>query len=191
MSDLLLHRVAAGDAKAIRECVARYGGLVWSLARKMFPKKHDAEDAVQEVFIQLWRKADQFDPGRASESTFVGVLARRRMIDILRKQKTNARELTKENFEVLSFDDDRVDTSDEVDMLRGCWQNLTDSQQEILSHSIYDGLSYSQISTLLSVPLGTVKTRARSGLKALRAHYRSRNLPSSGVSASTSKEMPQ
>lgn len=190
MSDPLLHRVAAGDAKAIRECVARYGGLVWSLARKMFPKKHDAEDAVQEVFIQLWRKADQFDASRASESTFVGVLARRRMIDILRKQKSSARELTKESFEVLSFDDDRVETSDEVDMLRGCWQNLTDSQQEILSHSIYDGLSYSQISNLLNVPLGTVKTRARSGLKSLRAHYQTRHVTSGGGSASTSKEMP-
>src|SRR5215813_10857739 len=75
----LLARVAGGDPGAVRDCLARYGGLVWSIARRF--EGGDAEDAVQEIFLDLWRSAARFDPQIASEPAFVAMIARRRLID--------------------------------------------------------------------------------------------------------------
>src|SRR5450432_2250571 len=58
----LLHRVAAGDSAAVRECIAQYGGLVWSLSRRLSRSEADAEDAAQEIFLDLWKSAARFDP---------------------------------------------------------------------------------------------------------------------------------
>ena len=81
----ILSRVASGDPTAVEQCIARYGGLVWTIARKLSPTLADAEDAVQEVFVQLWQQAKRFDPSCGSEATFVTMIARRRLIDRLRK----------------------------------------------------------------------------------------------------------
>ena len=77
----LLPRIAAGDERAVRECVGRYASLVWSLARRWSVDALDAEDAVQEVFVDLWRTAARFDATRASEAGWVAMVARRRLID--------------------------------------------------------------------------------------------------------------
>ena len=81
-----LERVAAGQADAVEECLRKYRGLVWSLARKLCPNLTDAEDAVQEIFIEVWRHADRFDAGRASEATYIATIARRRLIDKYRRR---------------------------------------------------------------------------------------------------------
>ena len=80
----ILTRVARGDSAAVRECIDRYGGLVWSLARRFFANTADAEDATQDVFIHLWKSAGAYDPAIASEAVFVTTIARRRLIDGLR-----------------------------------------------------------------------------------------------------------
>src|SRR5438132_13118196 len=77
----LLPRVARGDGVAVEQCVDRYGGLIWQIALRFSATRADAEDAVQEVFIDLWKSAARFDPTRASETTFVAMIARRRLID--------------------------------------------------------------------------------------------------------------
>jgi RNA polymerase sigma factor (sigma-70 family) len=74
----LLQRVAAGDKSAVRDCIDRFGGLVWALARRMSPGAAEAEDAVQEIFMDLWRSSARFDPTIASEPAFVTMVARRR-----------------------------------------------------------------------------------------------------------------
>ena len=83
----VLPDVATGQPAAIEECLDRYGGLVWSLARRNCPDEQTAEDAVQDVFIKLWQVADRFDPNLASEATFVAMIARRRLIDLYRKRR--------------------------------------------------------------------------------------------------------
>src|SRR4029079_2303035 len=75
----LLARVAGGDPGAVRDCLARYGSLVWSIARRF--EGNDAEDAVQEIFLDLWKSAPRFDPQLSSEPAFIAMLARRRLID--------------------------------------------------------------------------------------------------------------
>ena len=86
MADCVLPRIAAGDPAAVADCIARYGGLVWSLARRFLGNMTDAEDAVQDVFIELWKNAARYDPGLASEPTYITMIARRRLID--RKRRT-------------------------------------------------------------------------------------------------------
>ena len=77
----ILERVARGDPGAPAACIERFRGLVWSLARRLCANASDAEDAVQEIFIDVWKSASRFDPAIASETTFVAMIARRRLID--------------------------------------------------------------------------------------------------------------
>src|SRR5687768_17786487 len=100
----LLARVAQGDALAGREVLARYGGLVWSIARRF--EAGDAEDAVQEIFLDLWKSAARFDPAIASEAAFIAMIARRRLID--RKRTRRRRPTTEDITEVPSIPDDAV-----------------------------------------------------------------------------------
>jgi RNA polymerase sigma-70 factor (ECF subfamily) len=81
----VLQRVASGEAVAVDECLSKYGGLVWSLARRFCPRHEDAEDAVQDIFIDIWRNAERFDAEVASEATYITMIARRRLIDRYRR----------------------------------------------------------------------------------------------------------
>lgn len=81
-----LERLGHGDATAVQDCLTAYGGLVASIARKLLHSSSDVDDAVQDVFIELWQKAARFDATRGSPETFVGTVARRRVIDRIRKQ---------------------------------------------------------------------------------------------------------
>jgi RNA polymerase sigma factor (sigma-70 family) len=99
----LLPRIAAGDEGAVRECVSRYGALVWSLARRWSAESGDAEDAVQEIFIDLWRTAARYDLSRTSEAGWVAMIARRRLIDRARKrERLPVMESIPEDFDVAS-----------------------------------------------------------------------------------------
>ena len=102
--------VAGGDAGAVRECLDAYGGLVWSLARRLSPGEAEAEDAVQEIFIELWSKAGRYDEGRASETTFVAMIARRRLIDRWRQRGRRLDEdaLDVNGLPIAADDDDRL-----------------------------------------------------------------------------------
>jgi RNA polymerase sigma-70 factor (ECF subfamily) len=71
--------VGEGDTRAVAECIDRFGGLIWSLARRLSAGPADAEDAVQEVFIALWENAGRFDPEKGAEVTFVAMIARPRL----------------------------------------------------------------------------------------------------------------
>jgi len=83
----VLRRIAGGDSAAVRECIDRYGALIWSLARRLSRSSPDAEDATQEIFLDLWRNAGRFDESKGSEKLFIAMLARRRLIDRLRKTR--------------------------------------------------------------------------------------------------------
>ena len=81
----LLVRVAAREADAFDACINQYGNLIWALAKRFSPCQTDAEDAVQDIFLEVWRKAEKFDPVRSCESTFITMIARRKLIDRHRK----------------------------------------------------------------------------------------------------------
>src|SRR5450755_3811278 len=85
MSSSMLQRIASGDSAAVRECIDQYGGLVWSIARRLSRTPSDAEDATQEIFLDIWRSAARFDATQGSDKVFITTIARRRLIDRLRK----------------------------------------------------------------------------------------------------------
>jgi RNA polymerase sigma-70 factor (ECF subfamily) len=165
----LLHRVSAGDQAAVRECISRFGGLVWSLARRCGLPDAETEDAVHEVFTELWQNGHKYDPSIASEAAFVAVIARRRIIDRRRKigRRPQARELT-EGLTSAPKVADRQEIADEARAAARALETLSPAQQRVLRLSVYEGLSHELISRATGLPLGTVKTHARRGLIRLR-----------------------
>jgi RNA polymerase sigma-70 factor (ECF subfamily) len=167
----ILQRVAAGDAAAVRECLDRYGPLVWSIVRGQLPDTAMAEDLVQEIFIDVWKSAERFDPSVASEATFVATIARRRWIDRRRQLSRQPEvEVVDEARLVETFDGlDSVDVSDEARLAREAIAELRPEQRRVLLMSIVGGLSHGQIAEKTSLPLGTVKSHVRRGLERVRA----------------------
>ena len=166
----LLERIAAGDSLAIEGCLAKYRGLVWSMASRFAGNYADAEDAVQEVFIELWRHAGRFDPAMASESTFVGTVARRRLIDRHRRQarRPETVSLVSEPIATARSETDRLEALEEGRHARGLLEQLQPQQRHVLELSFDQGMSQQEIAEATKLPLGTVKTHTRRGLMRLR-----------------------
>jgi len=183
----LLQRIAAGDPSAVEGCLAQYRGLVWSIARRFAGNHADAEDAVQEVFIDLWRHAARFDPARASESTFIGMVARRRLIDRRRRQasRPETASMTEEPLAGTSAETGRLETLEEGRRARGFMEQLRPEQRRVLELSIDEGMTQQQIAEATRLPLGTVKTHARRGLMRLRTLLENADASSSMSERST------
>lgn len=162
----ILQRIAEGDGEAVQECLDTYGGLVWSLARKMLPNPSEAEDAVQEIFIELWKNAERYDESQASETTFIAMITRRRLIDRLRKvtRQPNVDSLDDIVYEPAKPKGVDPQMSIEAKQAAEVINSLRPEQRKVLELSIVQGYSHSEISEALEMPLGTVKTHARRGL---------------------------
>lgn len=170
MAQIILKRIASGDKSAVQECLDTYGGLVWSLARRMSPNSDDAEDAVQEIFIDVWKNAARYDEAQASETTFVAMIARRRLIDRLRKtnRQPNIDSLEDVLAEPSGGKDTDIQMYVEAKEAAQAMKNLRPEQRQILHLSIVQGFSHQEIADALTMPLGTVKTHARRGLLQVR-----------------------
>lgn len=166
MGKVILKRIAAGDKTAVQDCLNAYGGLVWSLARRMSPNSDEAEDAVQEIFIDVWKNAARFDETQASETTFIAMIARRRLIDRLRKinRQPSVNSLEDLVVETFAAKDENLQVCVEAKEAAEAMKNLRPEQQQILHLSIIQGFSHQEIADVLKMPLGTVKTHARRGL---------------------------
>lgn len=166
MAQVILKRIAAGDKTAVQDCLDNYGGLVWSLARRMSPNTDEAEDAVQEIFIDVWKNAARFDETQSSETTFVAMIARRRLIDRLRKINRQPPVDSLEDIlaEPAVTKDVDMQVSVEAKEAAEAMKNLRPEQRQILHLSIVQGFSHQEIADALMMPLGTVKTHARRGL---------------------------
>ena len=170
-SKSVLQRIAEGDSAAVDECLKEYGGLVWSLANRYCRISGDAEDAAQEIFVEIWRNADRFDPSKAGEATFVSMIARRRLIDRNRRGRS-APDVVSISESVIELPEpesvDNVELSDEAAKAARCMRRLSNQQRQILTLSIDRGEAQSAIAAALDMPLGTVKSYARRGLLQLR-----------------------
>lgn len=170
LAQAILHRIASGDKTAVQDCLNVYGGLVWSLARRMSPNTDDAEDAVQEIFIEIWKNAERFDEAQSSETTFVAMIARRRLIDRLRyaNRRISTESLEDIVTEPSSGEAEKMHVSLEAKEAARALETLRPEQQQVLQLSIIQGLSHQEISDATGMPLGTVKTHARRGLLQVR-----------------------
>lgn len=183
---LLLHRVSSGNPEAINECIARFGGLVWSLARRSGLPDSELEDAVHEIFTELWQNGHKYDPTIASEAAFVAIIARRRLID--RRRRINRRptfaEINENSGYAPPTQSVRPELIEEAAVASKALETLSVEQQRVLRLSVYEGLSHELISRATGLPLGTVKTHARRGLIRLREMLK--DSPSAGGDSPTS-----
>ena len=170
--DSTLRRIAAGDPDAPRACIARHGGLVWALVRRECGGRlADAEDLVQEIFIDLWTHAGRFDPAVAAETTFVAMIARRRLIDRRRRLNRSPDGVPLPDGLPAADPGAAVDLElqDEAAAARRALDDLGSDQRRVLLLAVDGGLTYNQIARQTGMPLGTVKTHARRALILLRA----------------------
>ncbi len=165
-NDSILARIAAGEDGSFELLIEKYGNLVWSIGKKFLYRQSDLEDAVQEVFIAIWKSADKFDANKAKEITFVSMIARRRFIDHLRKisKHKNLESIDDDNSGHQLYKESILNESTDLQLVKNAIQSLDIDDQELLNLSVYQGYSHSEISKLLNIPLGTVKTRIRRNL---------------------------
>lgn len=179
-SDLeVVARLIAGDERALGALYDRYGALAFSLASAIVHDSADAEEVVAETFSQIWRTAASFDATRGSVVAWVSTIARTRSLDLIRSQKRRAKILD----EAAAMSDDTtspglssgapspdrgVEVSEAQQLVRRSLADLPAPQRLVLELAYFGGLSQSEIADRLSEPLGTVKTRMRSGMEKLR-----------------------
>jgi RNA polymerase sigma-70 factor, ECF subfamily len=182
MSLSVLQRIARGDTAAVRECIEQYGALVWSLARRLSRTPADAEDATQDIFLDIWRSAGRFDASQGSDKVFIAMIARRRLIDRLRKTTAEPPMDTDEALESVAWVDpgNSPETSIEAEQALRALAELRPEQRQVLELGLLQGLSQSEIATRLGMPLGTVKSFMRRGLIKVRDFM---NVDAPGISA--------
>ena len=182
MNPSVLQRIASGDPAAVRECIDQFGGLVWSLARRLSRSPADAEDATQEIFLDIWRSAGRFDASQGSDKVFIAMIARRRLIDRLRKATA---EPPMDPVEVLenvawSTPGSGPSISVEAEQAKRALAELRPEQRQVLELGLLQGLSQTEIAARLNMPLGTVKSFMRRGLIKVREYM---NIDAEGVAA--------
>ena len=148
-----------------------FGGLVWSLARRMSSSAADAEDATQEIFLEIWKSAGRYDAALGSEAVFVTTIARRRLIDRMRARKRRPRT---EEFDETATLEPGAEAADsgalavEAALAARALEQLGEAERQVLLMGIVDGLTHSEIAMATGKPLGTVKTHMRRGLQKIR-----------------------
>ncbi|MGN9793969.1 sigma-70 family RNA polymerase sigma factor [Streptomyces sp. OZ13] len=168
----LLGLVARGDQNAFSQVYDAVGGSVLGLVRTVLRDPAQSEEVAQEVLLEIWRSAARYQPSRGSAMTWILTLAHRRAVDRVRSaQAATDRERRVALLErTPAYDEvtEQVDARLEREQVRRCLRTLTELQHESVTLAYYRGLTYREVAELLSVPLGTVKTRLRDGLIRLR-----------------------
>jgi RNA polymerase sigma-70 factor (ECF subfamily) len=168
----LLHAVARGDEAALARLYDAYRVILFGLLVRILNSREEAEDILQEVFIQVWRRAKDFDEKRGRPFTWLVTLTRSRAIDRLRLLGARQRLATSaERERVEEASDALTDTikGTQKEVVRRALAELPEEQRHTLLLAYFEGLTQSEIATKLGAPLGTVKTRMRSGMMKLRA----------------------
>jgi len=148
----------------------RYSSVVYSVALRVLGDTGAAEDVLQEVFIQLWRNPLAFNASRGNLGAWLAVIARNRAIDALRKRRpeTDVTDIVVSVEPDLAGDAERARAMEKV---RGALGSMPAAQRSALEMAYFEGLTHTEIAAKTGEPLGTVKTRIRAGLMALRKEF--------------------
>jgi len=167
----LLKAVARKDESALAAVYDRYRLVLFGLIMRILNNREEAEDVLQEVFIQVWRRAGDFDETRGRPFTWLVTLARSRAIDRLRSLAARERVAvagSREETEEVSDAASDTFRAEQRGLVNSALDQLPDEQKHPLVLAYFEGLTQSEIAARLGAPLGTVKTRMRSGLIKLR-----------------------
>lgn len=169
----LLVRIAQQDQAALAQLYDRYARLVFSIAFKSFGSVEESEEVVLDLFSQVWRTANRYDPAKGRVDTWLLIMARSRILDRLRKQQRIAKSQTVVEAEIqfAKSSGDPIEDAQIVErraIVQAAINQLPDAQRQMIELAFYQGLSHSEIAAQTSLSLGTVKTRIRLGLGKLR-----------------------
>jgi RNA polymerase sigma-70 factor (ECF subfamily) len=167
----LLQAVALGDEHALAHIYDRYRLILFGLLVRILNSREEAEDVLQEVFLQVWRRAADFDEKRGRPFTWLVTLARSRAIDRWRALSSRERVAlagAREESEQISDAASDAIRAEQRGLVINALAQLPDEQKRALMLAYFDGLTQSEIATRLGAPLGTVKTRMRAGMSKLR-----------------------
>jgi RNA polymerase sigma-70 factor (ECF subfamily) len=172
----LLRRIATRDHAALAELYDRHSQLAYSLIMRILRSQSDAEDVLQETFVRVWLRADTYDPLRGSPAAWLLRIARNRAIDRLRARRAQPTVAVPPGADAPSamepITSDTPETALEshttAGMVRTALAALTPAQRELIEAAFFEGYTHTALATRFGVPLGTVKTRIRTGLAALR-----------------------
>jgi len=169
----LVARIADGDSAALAGLYDRFSPVLLALIRRVVGAAGDAEEVLQEVFIQVWRQADRYDRSRSSVSNWLSLITRSRSIDRLRKLQVKDR-----TAKAAFAEDPRLDTSPEGARnvlflerrrrIRSALEELPEAQRQVIELAFFKGMTQSEIAEGIGIPLGTVKTRTLLAMKKLR-----------------------
>jgi RNA polymerase sigma-70 factor (ECF subfamily) len=182
----LLQRIVARDERAVAELYDRHGRLVFSVIRRILRSQSDAEDVLQETFVRVWSRADTYDASLGSPATWLTRIARNRAVDRLRAQRARAdvdgvpphtaraRADSGEIRMAVAAVSDRPDVRTEslavATAVRSAVARLPENQRVLIEAAYFEGYTHHELAARFELPLGTVKTRIRAGLTALRVH---------------------
>jgi RNA polymerase sigma-70 factor, ECF subfamily len=194
IDDVLLRRIVAGEAEALSLLYDRYERVVYSLLCGILKNTDDAEDIMQDVFAQVWRKADTYQPSFGCAKNWLLRIAHNRAINQLRSKAHRERQqsVPLDATELTSVMADHTTVNsvlqrDETIHLNSAIEKLPPDQRSLIALAFLEGLTHSEIASQTALPLGTVKTRIRSGLMNLRKQlgYMASDHQVSSVSRST------
>lgn len=167
---ILLGLVQKGDERAMASIFDRYSKVVYSVALRVLRDPSGAEDVLQEIFMQIWRNPDTFIATRGSLGGWLAVVSRNRSIDALRRRRPT------DSIEEMQFASpynlaNEAEQNSLMEKARGAIQLLPQEQRKTIEMAFFDGLTHAEIAEMTGDPLGTVKTRIRSGLTTLRKAF--------------------
>ncbi len=169
----LVQAIVDGGSEALSDLYDKYSGMLLGLAYRVLGDASDAEEVLQEAFLQVWNQADRYDPSRSSVSTWLVLITRSRAIDRLRSRRVEERTIgaaQKENAVTYTSPEGVRDVfkQERRRRLQQELRNLPPEQRQVLEMAFFQGMTQSEIAQKTSIPLGTVKTRTLLAVKKLR-----------------------
>jgi len=170
----LVGQVAENSELALARLYDGTSRMVYGMALRILGDPSAAEDITMEVYLQVWRTACSYDPGRGTVLSWLATVVRSRAIDCLRARKARRAELEDNVYEVAELHDSRPDpelasvNAGQAHLLRTAMGALSRDQREAIELAYFSGLSHSEVAERTGLPLGTVKTRIRMGMISLR-----------------------
>jgi RNA polymerase sigma-70 factor (ECF subfamily) len=170
--ETLLTQIAGGDQAAFGALYDEISPRVFGLIRRLLVDHAQSEEVTQEVFLEIWQNASRYEPSKGGASTWILTMAHRRAVDRIRSSQSGRDRDVKIGIRdyVSDYDNvaDTVETTIEHERVEEAMAQLTELQRQAVTLAYYGGFSHSEVATMLSVPIGTVKTRLRDGMIRLR-----------------------
>jgi RNA polymerase sigma-70 factor (ECF subfamily) len=168
----LLQRVATGDREAFAQLYDRTAPRVFGLVKRLLRDHAQSEEVTQEIFLEIWQTATRYDTGRGGAIAWMLTMTHRRAVDRVRASQASRDRDTRIGIRDHSTDFDSVAENVEVriesERVKEAMMRLTELQRQAVQLAYFGGYSHSEVSAMLSVPIGTVKTRLRDGMIRLR-----------------------